>query len=255
MIVSLVIPIYNEEKIITDTIMTVKEFMANNFDSDKSELDYEVIFVNDGSRDNTLKITQDFTDDKIKVLTHDENKGKGGAVRTGMLKATGDIIFFTDCDLAYGLDVLVEACNLFRENKDADVLIGSRKLHKEGYKSYNFMRKFASIAFFEFLRVYGGIKVSDSQSGFKGFRKTACKKIFSVCGINGWAFDFEVLLTAQKLDMKIIEMPIKIINHHDSKINLIKDSLKMLKDIAYIKKSVKKKFKGEDKHEREKTHI
>jgi len=253
MIISLVIPIYNEEKIIADTIKAVKEFMAKNFSSDKLNLDYEVIFVNDGSRDNTLEIAEAFADDKIKVVTYAENKGKGGAVRTGMLEAVGDIIFYTDCDLAYGLDILVEAYENFEKNKDADILIGSRKLHKEGYESYTFMRKFASIAFYNLLKIYGGVKSSDSQSGIKGFRKDACKKIFSMCEINGWTFDFEVLLIAQKLNMKILEIPAKIINHGESKIRLIKDSVKMFKDIVYIKRSVKNKFKGATSHE--KTHI
>ena len=253
MIVSLVIPVYNEEKIIADTIIAVKNFMEKNFNSEKSDLDYEVIFVNDGSRDNTLKIAEALADEKIRVLRHSVNKGKGGAVRTGMLDAIGDIVFYTDCDLAYGLDVLVEACEIFKQNKAADALIGSRKLHKEGYESYNFMRKLASVVFLKLLRIYGGIKFSDSQSGFKGFRKDVCKKIFSVCETDGWAFDVEVLLIAQKLNLKIIEMPVKIINHGSSKISLKKDSVKMLKDIAHIKKSVKNRFGEADKDD--KTHI
>lgn len=246
MIISVVIPVYNEEKIIADTMTAVKNFMDKNFISSEKNIDYEAIFVNDGSRDNTLRIAESLAtgSSRIKVITYGENKGKGGAVRTGVLKASGDIIFFTDCDLAYGLDVLVEACDFFAKNNNADMLIGSRKLHKNGYASYSFLRKIASTAFMKVLRIYGGVKLSDSQTGFKGFRKDACRKIFSMCEINGFAFDFEILLTAQNMNMKILEMPIKIINHRDSKVNLIKDSLKMFKDVAHIKKLVREKFHG-----------
>ena len=132
---SLVIPIYNEEKIVKDTILTVKNYMDNNFDS------YEVIFVDDGSKDNTLKIANELSDDKIKIISYEKNKGKGGAVRTGMLAAEGDLIFYTDCDLAYGLDVVKQGCDIFEQNKKADIIIGSRKKHKEGYAGYTFLRK------------------------------------------------------------------------------------------------------------------
>ena len=234
--ISLVIPVYNEEKIIGDTIQTVKTFMENNFD------DYEVIFINDGSKDDTLKIISEFIsdNDKIKVISYEKNKGKGGAVRTGMLAAEGDIIFYTDCDLAYGLEILKDGYKVFEKNIEADILIGSRRKHKDGYASYTVLRKIMSVVFYMFLKIYGGIKSSDSQSGIKGFRKDAAQKIFSLCETNGWTFDFEVLLIADKLKFKIEEMPAKIINHRESKINPVKDSLRALKDVSRIKKRVKK---------------
>ena len=237
--ISLVIPVYNEEKIIRNTIESVKIFMDENFGSD-----YEFILVNDASRDNTLKIAESFTCENIKIISYEQNRGKGYAVRTGILAASGGIIFFTDCRLPYGLDVIREGQAILEKNKEADILIGSRRKHKEGYASYSFLRKIMSLTFFCVLRFYGGLNQTDSQSGIKGFRREAVEPIFKFCKIDGWTFDFEILLIAQKLGYKIIEMPVKIINHAgESKISPIKDSIKMLKDVSKIKKRVKKIFK------------
>jgi dolichyl-phosphate beta-glucosyltransferase len=231
---SLVIPVYNEEKIVGETIKTVREYMENNFKND-----YEAIFVNDGSSDGTDKIAGELAGGNIKVISYEKNKGKGGAVKTGMLAAKGDFIFYTDCDLAYGLDVIKEGYEFFRANERADVLVGSRRKHKNGYAGYTLIRKIMSVVFFYILKIYGGIKQSESQSGMKGFKKDAAKKIFGLCEVNGWIFDFEALLIAQKMKLKIEEIPITIINHGESKINSMKDSIRMLKEVPKIKKRVK----------------
>jgi len=210
--------------------------MQNNFD----DVGCEIIFVDDGSKDETLKIAVESSGGNTKIIPHKKNTGKGGAVRTGMLAAQGDVIFFTDCDLAYGLDVIKQGYEIFEQNKEADLVIGSRKKHKEGYASYTFSRKIMSPVFLFILKTYGGIKQSDSQSGIKGFRKEAADKIFALCEIDGWSFDFEVLLIADKLNFKIFEMPVKIINHGESKVKALKDGIKMLKEISRIKKRVRK---------------
>ncbi|MBR6558892.1 MAG: glycosyltransferase [Clostridia bacterium] len=232
--ISLVIPMYNESSVLPTTLKKVSEYMAANFD------DYEVIFANDGSRDNSADIVKNFEDEHIKLGGYEVNQGKGCAVRTGMLEATGDIVMFTDCDLAYELGVVDRAVKMFEESSDSDLVIGSRSIHKEGYEGYSFVRKLASKTFLTVLRVIGGLRCSDSQTGFKAFRGEAARKIFSKCETNGFAFDFEVILIAQKYGMKISEMPVKIINQNDSKVNVIKDTMKMIKDILRIKKRVKK---------------
>jgi len=234
MMVSLIIPVYNEEKIVAGTIKTVRDYMENNFKDD-----YEVIFVDDGSGDDTLKIAEGLSDENIKIISYEKNKGKGGAVRTGMLAAAGDLVFYTDCDMAYGLDVIKTGCEMFGKNQNADIVIGSRRKHKDGYASYTFIRKIASVAIYMFIKICGGVKSSDSQSGIKGFKNSAAKKIFGLCEVDGWSFDCEVLLIAEKLNYKILEMPVTIINHGDSKVRAA-DGLKLLKEVLKIKKRVKK---------------
>ena len=157
-----------------------------------------------------------------------------------MLAAEGDVIMFTDADLAYGTDVIKQVYDTFEANPDAEMVIGSRNLHKDGYKGYTFIRKLASKTYIKVLAIVGGFKLSDSQCGCKAFRGKAAKEIFSRCEVNRFAFDFECILWAVKFGMKIVEMPVKIINHRESKVNVLRDSFKMVRDILKMKKRIKK---------------
>ena len=88
--------------------------------------------------------------------------------------------------------------------------------------------------------LFGGFKLSDFQCGCKAFTKEAAKKIFSLCEIDGFAFDLEALMLAEKSGYKIVEIPVKIINHRESKVNIVKDTLRMLSDLRKIKKRIRK---------------
>ena len=231
---SLCIPMYNEASIIKDTANTLHEYMSANFE------DYEILFSNDGSKDDCGKIVEEMGLPNVRVVGYEQNMGKGYAVRTAMLAAEGDIIMFTDADLAYGTDVIKEVYDTFLSNPDAEMVIGSRNLHKDGYEGYTFIRKLASKTYIKVLSIVGGFKLSDSQCGCKAFRGDAAKKIFSRCEVNRFAFDFECILWAVKYGMKIVEMPVKIINHRESKVNVLRDSFKMVRDILKMKKRIKK---------------
>ncbi len=231
--ISLCIPMYNESAIIAETAKAVSDYMAANF------TDYEVLFSNDGSLDGSDEIIRSLRLPNVFVVGYEQNQGKGCAVRTAMLAATGDVIMFTDADLAYGTDVIKQIYDIFAA-APTDIVIGSRNLHKDGYEGYTFVRKLASKAYIKILCIVGGLKLSDSQTGCKAYSKKAAKDIFSRCEVNGWAFDFESILWAQKLGYKFTEMPVKIINHRDSKINLLKDAVKMLRDLRRMKKRIKK---------------
>ena len=232
--VSLVIPMYNEESIIAATLGTVSEYMRANF------TDWEVVFSDDGSTDGCLAAVEAFPDEHIRAVTYEKNQGKGAAIRHGVLNAAGDVVIFTDCDLAYGLDVVKQAAGLFEANPDADIVIGSRNLSKDGYEGYTLLRKLTSKAYIRCLAFAAGFKLSDSQCGFKGFRRETAQAIFSECEVNGFAFDFEVLIKAKNMGKKILEMPVKVINHRESKVSVLRDSVKMLKDVRQIKKRNKK---------------
>ena len=147
---------------------------------------------------------------------------------------------FTDADLAYGTDVIARVAEKFAENPDADVVIGSRNLNKDGYEGYTLLRKIASKTYIKILCIAGGFKLSDSQCGCKAFRGEAAQKIFSRCEVNGFAFDFEAILWSQRYGCKIAEMPVKIINHRESKVHMVSDTIKMLRDLRKMKKRIKK---------------
>jgi dolichyl-phosphate beta-glucosyltransferase len=162
-----------------------------------------------------------------------------------MLEARGDIIMFTDADLAYGTDVIKRAYDILNSNEKAQILIGSRNLSGDGYEGYTLLRKLMSKVYIKVLCFMGGFKLSDSQCGCKAFKNSAAKEIFSRAKVDGFAFDFECILWAQTLGLEICEMPVKIINHRASTVNVFKDTLKMLKDVYKIRRRIKKERKAE----------
>ncbi len=231
---SLVIPMYNEKSIIADTAKTVSDYMSAHFE------DYEILFSNDGSKDGCDEIVRQLNLPHVRVTGYPDNKGKGCAVRTAVMEAQGDIIMFTDADLAYGTDVIARVAETFEQNPQSDMVIGSRNLSKDGYEGYTLIRKIMSKTYIKVLCIAGGFKLSDSQCGCKAFRGEAAKKIFSRCEVNGFAFDFEAILWALRFGCQITEMPVKIINHRESKVRMFSDTFKMLRDLRRMKKRIRK---------------
>lgn len=232
--ISVVIPVYNEEKILRETKEKLYAFCKLKFTNG-----FEIIFSDDGSRDGSRAIMDGFTEEEIKVVGDSVNRGKGYAVRNGILNAEGDIIIFTDCDLAYGVDILAEFAERMKKNEKYGVIVGSRALHPEGYKGYSLLRRLLSHGYMRFLSLVGGMKRSDSQSGIKGFRRDAAQRIFPLCESNRFAFDFEVLMIAEKMKIGIYECPVKIINNRPSSMSFMRDSVKMIRDVLRIKRRVK----------------
>ena len=237
--ITLIIPMYNESGIIADTAMALDKYMSENFDS------YEILFSDDGSKDGSADIVRNLSLPCVKVVGYADNKGKGAAVRHAMLESRGEIVMFTDADLAYGTEVIKRAYDTLSGKDDAQILIGSRNLSDDGYEGYTFLRKLMSKAYIKVLCSMGGFKLSDSQCGCKAFKSKAVREIFSRAKVDGFAFDFECILWAQRFGFKICEMPVKVINHRASTVHLFKDTLKMLKDVYKIRKRVKKESKTE----------
>ena len=232
--ISVCIPMYNEGKIIENTARALDEYMRKEFPGG----DYEIIFSDDGSRDGSRKIVESLGLPGVRVIGEEQNHGKGYAVRRAFLEAKGDVIMFTDADLAYGAEIVGKVYGEMSARQDADVLIGSRNLTRDGYEGYTFIRKIASKMYIKVLCFTGGFKLSDSQCGCKAFRYDAVQKIFPRCEVDGFAFDFEAILWATKLGMNVIEMPVKLINHGDTKVKIVRDTFRMLKDLKKMKKRI-----------------
>ena len=231
--ITVIIPMYNESAIIEKTALSLSEYMNKTFES------YEIIFSDDGSTDNSVQIVKDLGLPCVRVIEGVTNTGKGSAVRNAMLLADGDIRMFTDADLAYGTEVIGRAYDELKKNDQADVLIGSRNLDPEGYEGYTVGRRLISKLYIKILCVVGGLKLTDSQCGFKVFTADAANDIFSNCKVDGFAFDFEAILYATEQKKSIIEMPVKIINHRNSSVRPLGDAIHMLKDLKNIKKNIK----------------
>ncbi len=231
--VSIIIPMYNESKIIADTARTLWSYMRESFE------DFEIIFFDDGSHDGSRKIVEELELEGVRALGYENNRGKGCAVRHGMLAAEGDIRIFTDADLAYGTDVIAHVCDVMMAGADTDMVLGSRNISKDGYDGYTFARKVMSKIYIKVLCLTGGFKLSDSQCGFKAFRGETAEELFEKCNVDGFAFDFEVILRATAANKNIREMPVKVINHRDSSVRPLGDAFKMLGDLRSIKKDIK----------------
>lgn len=231
--ISLCVPMYNESTIIENTARVLHEYMCEHFGDD-----FEIIFSDDGSTDGSAGLVEALGLSHVRVVGYEKNRGKGSAVRNGVLASVGDTVIFTDADLAYGIDVIGEAVEILESG--SDMLVASRARHPRGYEGYTPIRRLASRTYIRILSIFGGIKVSDAQCGFKGFRGDVGRRIFSLCSTDGFAFDLEVILVAQRLGISIRELPAMIVNHRESKVNVLRDSVRMLREISRIKKRVRR---------------
>lgn len=228
--ISFVIPAYNEEKYIEDTVNKV-----NNFLSKKSD-NFEIIAIDDGSADHThsilLKLSGKISN--LKVFKNSKNIGKGYSVRKGVLSAYGKYIVFSDSDLSVPIDELDKFLEYLK--KGENVVIGSRAIRgSDIIRGQNFIRKNMGRTFNLLINIFLFKGIKDTQCGFKGFSEEAAKKIFNIQQIDGFCFDAEVLCIAKKLKYKIIEIPVKWINRKDSRVSIVKSSLRMFSDIFRIK--------------------
>ena len=233
---SVIIPMYNEEKHAADTARTLSAFLDGKF----PDGDYEIIFSNDGSRDSCAEKVTELNLPQVRVIGYPDNRGKGSAVREGVMNSLGYAVVYTDCDLAYGCDAVY---GIYSElvKTGSDLVIGSRNLRADGYEGYTALRRLMSKTYIKLISLVAGFKYSDSQCGLKCLRGSAAKDIVGRCTVNGFAFDLEVLILAGKLGKTVSEFPVRVINHHESesKVNPVKDTLKMIRDVSRIKKTHK----------------
>ncbi len=235
--ISLCIPMYNEQKLLGQTMDTVRRDMEKWYGSD-----WEVLWVDDGSTDDTRAIAMKRAEDcpGFRVLSYDGNRGKGYAVRTGVLASRGDVVVFTDCDLAYGTEVVRQIDDILRENPVADAVMGSREAHPEGYAGYTPLRRFASRSCKRMLRTVGRLPVSDSQSGIKGFRGDFARRVFALCQEERFSLDYEMIMIASKMGAHLVEMPVKIVFHRPGNVRLVRDSYRMVRDMIRIRRRIRK---------------
>ena len=227
---------YNEAPIVASSAKLYAEALDGMFGDD-----YELIFCDDGSLDGSADIVRALELPRLRLIGYKDNRGKGSAIRHAVLAAEGDIILCTDCDCAYGTDKIREAVRVFEDNPGTDAVIGSRNIGDGGYDRYTPLRKLMSKTYILVIRLIAGFRHSDSQCGFKAWRRDAAKAVFSHCVTDGWAFDIEALMIAEKLGYHISEMPVRIINHAEetSKVSPVRDTFRMLHDLRHIKKHVR----------------
>lgn len=227
-IVSLIIPVFNEEARISRSLDIVKNYFQ------QKGYNYEIVVVDDGSTDGTLNILNQYIND-ITLVSLGKNQGKGAAVRTGMLSAQGNYRIFSDADLSipiYEIEKLLE-----KLESGFDICIGSRAIDPDMIKLHQpFYREFMGKTFNKLVQfiVMKGIK--DTQCGFKGFTSEAAEKVFSKSKIDGFSFDVEILYLASKFGLKIEQVAVEWYHDPRTKVNLFWDSLQMLLELFKIRR-------------------
>ncbi|MFH1564494.1 MAG: dolichyl-phosphate beta-glucosyltransferase [bacterium] len=224
---SVVIPAYNEEKQIKNSLNMIKEYL------DTRGFSYEIIVSNDGSVDGTVEEVKKSGVDVI-LLDNKKNYGKGFAIKSGMLKAQGEFVVFLDADLATPIAELPKLLNSL-ENGDAQIVIGSRAIGKRDIER-SLIRSVIGLGFRKLKSLIVGIEIFDSQCGFKGFKREVVEPIFKKQTINGWSFDVEILLIASKLGYKILEVPVSWTEQGNSKMKLWREIPRMFWELLRIRK-------------------
>lgn len=223
---SIVIPAYNEERRLPTTLIDIVDYL------DKKRITHEIIVVDDGSLDRTVEIVKKFQKirPEIKIIEIKPNRGKGNAVRTGMLQATGEKLLFADAD---GAAPIEEIEKLIAElERGADLVIGSRAIYSPESKVVtHWYRKYLGRSFNFCVNILILPGIMDTQCGFKIFNRDSALFLFSKQTAPGFSFDVEILFLARKAGYKMVEVPINWTNIPGSKVNLIIDAARMLRDI------------------------
>lgn len=225
---SIIIPAYNEEQRIIKTLEKIYEFMNSK------DFDFEVIVVDDGSKDKTADLVNLFGRG-VKLIKQPKNMGKGAAVRRGILEAEGNWRLFSDADLStpiYEIDKLLKSAL-----EGYEVSIGSRAVDYSKIKKHQpFYREFMGKTFNKIVQMLVIKGIKDTQCGFKMFKAEAAIKVFSNSKIDGFGFDVEALYLAKKFNFKISEIPVEWYNDERSKVDPVRDSIRMFQEILKIKK-------------------
>lgn len=242
--VTIVVPAYNEQKRIPDTLEKITGFCSSKAYST------EIIVVDDGSIDNTPQIVEELItkcDYKDLRLIRNEHKGKAVAVRTGMLSANGDIVLFTDADLATPIEAIDDILPYF--DQGYDVVIGSREGMNARRIGEPIYRHIMGRVFNWIVQSVALAGIKDTQCGFKAFRKEAAQNVFKRMKLYGpdtkiikssavTAFDVEVLFISKKLGYKIKAVPVQWTYGVGTKVNPIRDTMRNFSDVLRVRLNI-----------------
>lgn len=233
---SIVIPAFNEQERIADTLFTVKEYLS------RQPYSSEVIVVDDGSTDFTTEVvrTVDIYSNEIHdhsvsvVMENVKNVGKGFSVARGMLKAQGSIILFSDADLSTPIQEVEKFLPYF--DAGFDIVIGSRNLPESEVEKKPFYREIMSMVFRFIVQTLTVRGIHDTQCGFKAFRREVAHDIARLQRTYRFGFDVEQLYIANKRGYRVKEVPVRWIHQDGSKVSPVRDSLSMVADVVRIRR-------------------
>lgn len=226
---SVIIPSYNEDKRIAKTLEAVSDFLK------KQPYSYEILVINDGSKDNTAGVVEKLEADipNLRLINNTDNHGKGWVTKQGMLEAAGDVRVFMDADNSTKIDEIANFLPFFKQG--FDIVLGSRRIAGSNVaKDQNHLREFLGWVFRTIVHILVPVGVTDTQCGFKAFTASATDAIFPKQTIFRWAFDVEILALARRSKYKIKEVPITWVNDEASHVKL-SGMINMLLEIIEIR--------------------
>jgi dolichyl-phosphate beta-glucosyltransferase len=227
---SVIIPAYNEEARVGATLLRIKEYL------DAQRYESEILVVDDGSADRTREVVASITAGRtpVSVLHYDGNRGKGFAVRYGMVRAAGDFVLFSDADLSTPIE---EVEHLFAAMQDGtEIAIGSRDVKGSKLeKRQSLFREFGGKVFNRLVQILAVPGIHDTQCGFKLFTRGASQNIFTRCQVDGFSFDIEALYLGRQLGYGVAEVPVRWMHMEGSKLNPVRDALKMIRTLFRIR--------------------
>lgn len=232
--VSIVVPAYAEERRIGNSIRALSA-LARDFPRLR-----EIIVVIEPAGDRTAEVARSAAagDPLFRVVENADHRGKGFAVRTGMLQARGDIVFFMDADLSVPLRYVPDFVAHLDAHPATAAAIGNRRHPRSMItRRQHVLRETAGRGFNHLVRVLGLSASKDTQCGFKAFRREAARDIFARARIDGFAFDAEILLLARKSGLRVDELPVEWINDEETKFRPLRDGWRSFRDLLRVRRS------------------
>jgi dolichyl-phosphate beta-glucosyltransferase len=230
---SIIVPAYNEATRLEQTLSTIVGYLEENYPES------ELIVVDDGSTDDTLRVVEDHESlssrIRARTISVRPNRGKGNAVKVGLLAAGGPISLFTDADLSTPITELPKLVEPI-ERGTYDVTFGSRALDRSLIGVHQpWRREQGGRVFNLFVRIATRLPFWDTQCGFKAFRMSVFRPIFEAATIERFGFDVELLYVSYKAGLRLSEIPVRWDHNDGSKVSVIRDSLRMLNEVRTIR--------------------
>ncbi len=233
---AVIVPAFNEARRLTDNLLTLLSYLQ------AFRPEAELIVVDDGSTDGTAEVAEGLfarlPDVTARVLRSAKNRGKGHAVRTGLLAAQAPIALFSDADLSTPITEMPKIVEPI-EAGNYDIVLGSRALDRSliGHRQ-PWRREQGGKVFNALVRLTTGLPFSDTQCGFKAFRMEAARPIVERAQIDGFGFDVELLFLAQRAGLRMLEVPVRWDHREGSKVHIVRDSLRMFAEVVNLRRRV-----------------
>lgn len=236
--VSIVVPAFNESERLGATIERILTYVRDR------KFEAEMIVVDDGSTDSTAEVARDaaagFPETPTKVVRYEQNRGKGYAVKTGLIAAAADVALFSDADLSTPIEEMPKLVDPIKSG-EYDVTIGSRAIDRSLIGTHQSWTREQGGRVVNFvIRTMSGLGIADTQCGFKAFNMVRFRPLLDVMTVDRFGFDVEFLFVAKYHDLRIAEIPVRWNDVAGSKVSVVRDTLRMFRELSQIRNNARK---------------